>query len=510
MKQTEPIPPDEAEPLDETLFRSEAGRHRLATHILPRYISRARWFAGKARHPQTFSISEILAIAEAWIVLVRVNYTDATQETYLLPMALAQKTASDVPPHAMIAQAGSVCLYDAVYSRTFRRELLAIMAAARHFPVGDHWLKGIPGSAIAAVPERAESRVLAVEQSNSSIIYGDQLFLKLYRKIESGVNPDAEVTRFLWEQNFAHVPPFGGMIELHAEGVEPRVLALALGLIPNHGDAWSTTLAELVQFHERLLRGSKGDIGVLAGAYRERARLLGQRTGELHCALAAPVDDPRFGVEPMTSADLGELARSIESSMRTVSGLLQGVRPAPSHPPEFAGSLLGAESRILDFAARLGESAIDAAKIRTHGDYHLGQVLDTGGDFMIIDFEGEPLRPLAWRKAKRSPLRDVAGMLRSFEYAAYSALFSRPDKNEQLSPWTRPWAECVGDDFRRGWSDAVRGTPLVPGHERDAEMLLNGYLIEKALYEVVYELNHRPDWVSIPIAGILALIEKAS
>jgi trehalose synthase-fused probable maltokinase len=495
--------------LDQTLFNSDAGQRVLETDILPRYIERSRWFGGKARQPQSFSVAAVIPIGAAWIVLVEVSYPDGAHETYLAPLTFAEATNGEIPAHAIAAEIGGRLLVDAVYNAAFRSDLLEIILRSRNLRFAHGFLRGSAGRAAAGLPVDTTSQVLAVEQSNTSIIYGDRLFLKLYRKLESGMNPDAEITRYLSEEKqFPHVPPFGGAIALYEESAEPRAVALALGLVANRGDAWKSTLSELSAFQVRVRESRSRDIRTLAGDYLERARLLGVRTGELHRALAGPLGDERFGMEPLTARDVGELSHSIETSMRTASTLLRSAHSPSSEVAAAIESLIAADRPIIDFAARLAGVRVDAMKIRTHGDYHLGQVLDTGDDFVIIDFEGEPLRSLAWRTQKRSPLRDVAGMLRSFEYAAYSALQKGAGDRDVAETWPRRWAECVENEFLSGWRDAVRGTQLNPGNPDDAAMLLQGFLIEKALYEVVYELNNRPDWVGIPIAGILALINR--
>jgi trehalose synthase-fused probable maltokinase len=500
--------------LDETLFTTAPGRRHLETGILPEYILAARWFAGKARRPQKFRLREVVPFGDAsWMTIVESSYLDAASESYLVPLALTENASAEITPSAIVAhdsESGRV-LYDAIYDGAFRVQLLALMARGERIDAGRGSLVGVPGRAISGLPADAPSRVLAVEQSNSSLIYGERLFVKLYRKLEAGMNPDAEIVRFLSEeQKFAHVPSFGGSLELHINHEEPRVLALATGLVPNCGDAWSVALREFENFYQRALSAPDADLQLLAGGYLERARLLGRRTGEMHAALAAPVDDPRFGFAPVTAADLQEIAHTIATSLREVEDLL--AHQQNENNGEITRGFASAQRQIADFAwqvARLPPGGHH--KTRTHGDYHLGQVLDTGADFVIIDFEGEPLRPLAWRKEKRSPLRDVAGMLRSFDYAAHSAIKRRPiEERVLLRETTRRWVKAVGDEFFGGWKDALQDTPLA-AELREPEgtmMLLHAYLVEKALYEVRYELSHRPDWAGIPLAGVLTLVEN--
>ena len=368
------------------------------------------------------------------------------------------------------------------------------------------------------------SQVLNAEQSNSSMLFDNRFFLKLYRKLEDGMNPDVELTRFLSEnQQFAHVPAFVGAIEYRRERSEPTVVALLQAAAPNEGDAWALTLDAVGQYFERVL-AKKSDLqsaavapgplldALLGGVYPEKAKLIGQRTGEMHLALAAESTDKRFAPEPFNAMAQRSVYQSMRASLRRAFALLQ--KKLPDLPEAFraeAAQVLAAEQQILTAERRTLELHA-SAKIRIHGDYHLGQALYTGKDFVILDFEGEPARPLSERKLKRSALRDVAGMMRSFQYAAYSALWQPSMRTEDvpfLEHWADLWYRQVSATFLESYLATAAGASFLPQKEGDLTVLLEAYLLDKAVYEVGYELNHRPDWVLIPIRGIKHLLHLA-
>jgi maltose alpha-D-glucosyltransferase/alpha-amylase len=377
------------------------------------------------------------------------------------------------------------------------------------------------------------SRILAVEQSNSSVIYDGKFFLKLYRKLEEGLNPDSELTRYLSEkQDFVYVPPFAGMLEYRRRGKDTRVLGLMLGLVPNEGDAWKYTLDSLGRYFERVL-GQKPSaeglpapslldapdapesqvlLDLIGGIYPERARQLGERTAGMHIALAGETDDPAFAPEAFSTL----YQRSVYQSMRglakrTLSMLRKQLHTIPEANREAAEELLGWEGEIFKRQERLLRRKVITTKIRIHGDYHLGQVLNTGKDFVIIDFEGEPSRSLTERKLKRSPLRDVAGMLRSFHYAAHTALSRlslRPEDVPFLEPWAEHWARFVSRVYLHAYLGMTQSQAFIPDDGEDLATLLDAFILDKAVYEVGYELNNRPAWVGIPIRGIRGILER--
>jgi maltose alpha-D-glucosyltransferase/alpha-amylase len=515
------------------------------TRILPDYLNACRWFGGKTRGIRTARVVERIPVGAddpAQVILIDLTYFDGGIETYLLPLQIAKGAAAAAiqqqAPQAVIARfladdaAHEAVLFDAVHDERFRAAIFDIMAGKKTQRAQAGIVAGYPGATLAADPIPATSRVLKVEQSNSSIIYQDRWFLKLYRRIEEGINPDAEILRFLSErQHFENVPPFGGSLEYRKPRGETRVLGLLLGMVPNEGDAWQKTLDSLGRFYERVLEVHPDATGVpplsfftpndkasalltdlIGGVYPERARQLGDRTARMHFALAADETDPAFAPEPFTTLYQRSIYQSMRASLRRTMTLLQ--HRLPHLDPQYRKLVLeiaGAEPQILARMSNLLRRRITCSKIRTHGDFHLGQVLNTGKDFVIIDFEGEPSRSLSERKLKRCALRDVAGMLRSFHYAAHTALsmrqqIVRPEDVPLLEPWAEHWANWIGSAYLQSYLAAADGALFVPDNRDDTEALLDAFLLEKAIYEVVYELNNRPKWISIPLRGIRQIL----
>jgi maltose alpha-D-glucosyltransferase/alpha-amylase len=375
------------------------------------------------------------------------------------------------------------------------------------------------------------------EQTNTSILFGNQMILKIYRRVEEGTNPDLEVGNYLtYRAPFAQTAPVLGAVEYRrGRRFEPLTLALLQGYVPNQGDAWHYTLDALSQFFETVL-AKKADDGPpdltrihlmdlaeatlpgaayeLIGAYLESARLLGQRTAEMHLALATPTDDESFRPEPFTP----HFQRSLYQSLRNLYGrvfeqLRQGLADLPDSARQLADQVLDRSSRITQrFHTLLGHK-ITAMRTRCHGDYHLGQVLHTGKDFFVVDFEGEPDRSIGERRLKRSPLKDVAGMIRSFHCAAHSGYTERgqlpgvirPEDVSVLETWATFWYHAVSATFLKAYRLGAAQGGFLPASNDEIQFLLDLFLLEKAVYELGYELNHRPDWVRIPLMGILQL-----
>lgn len=534
----------------ESLFQGGAKADLEA--LLPDYLRGRRWFGGKARAIRSIQILEAIPMEqvtqerETSLVLLKVDYVEGRPETYVLPLMFAAGgRALEVQsglPQTIVARlrvnGNEGVLYDALWDRVFSVGLLNAIGNHRHF-------KGEKG-AIEASPTRAfrdlsgtstdnmEPSIMKVEQSNTSVVYGSRFILKLFRRLEEGINPDLEIGRFLTERGFGHIPPVAGALEYHRSGGEPVTLAILQGFVPNQGDAWKYTLGALDRYFERVLaKAAKienipvpgGNLMALTeevltplaietiGPYLEEARLLGQRTGELHVTLAQDARNSSFTPEPFSPASRQEIYRGMVAETDQVLSLLRRhLADLPEAVQEKAKKVLNLEREIHRRFELIRDADLTAMCIRCHGDYHLGQVLYTGKDFVIIDFEGEPARPLSERRRKGSPLRDVAGMLRSFHYAAYAALIGKvagasPDDFAPLDPWARFWYRWVGAAFLKGYLGVSARAPFLPANRDEVKMLLEAHLLEKAVYELDYELNNRPDWVKIPLKGILDLLE---
>jgi len=535
-----------------------------------------RWFAAKARLLRTVTLAEAIPLdGGAWLLLLDVSYEQGEAERYVLPLAFAAGDSGPREPRRVVARVvgggggaegggggagASGVLYDPFEDAAFGRALLAAMAAGRRFRGPAHevvaWadagfteLAGAEPAAGGVGGMEIEPRPLGAEQSNTSIRYGDRLVLKLFRKLEPGINPDLEIGRFLTRSTgFRHVPPVAGGLDLRdgGRGREPATLGVLQGFVANEGDAWSFTLDALGRYFERVRTGwGQGDFGRAAvpdrpllelveiaggaqppaelyeriGTYLPAARLLGERTAELHLALAsAPADLPAFAPEPFSTLHQRSLYESMRTgASRTFQLLRQRLDDLAPEARAAAAALLDARELVRERFALLLGPKVTATRIRTHGDYHLGQVLYTGRDFVILDFEGEPARPLTERRLKRSPLRDVAGMLRSFQYAAYARLFEEsgsgiiaPSEAPVFESWALFWQRWVSAAFLGAYLERTAAGSFVPARRSELAILLDAYVLEKAIYELAYELNHRPGWVRIPLAGILQILGLAA
>jgi maltose alpha-D-glucosyltransferase/alpha-amylase len=357
------------------------------------------------------------------------------------------------------------------------------------------------------------------------MLFDNKFFLKLYRKLEDGVNPDVEITRFLTEKtDFPNVPAFVGALEYRRAKADPTVVCLLQRAVANEGDVWTLTVDALGRYFDRVLE-RKADFQnetappgalleeLVGGVYPEKVKLLGQRTGELHLALASRNDDPAFAPEPFNAMAQRSVYQSMRTSLRRAfTSLEKKLSDVPAKFRSEAREVLAAEKEILAREKRLLDRRTNAAKIRIHGDYHLGQLVYTGKDFVILDFEGEPARPLSDRKMKRSALRDVAGMMRSFQYAAYAALWQQAMRKEDvpfLERWADLWYRQTSSMFLQSYLKTTTGAMFLPKNSDDLQVMVEAYLLDKAVYEIGYELNNRPSWVLIPIRGIKHILQTA-
>ncbi len=495
---------------------SGAGKAALEA-ALPAYLMGRRWFGGKARDLVSVEILDAVPVpttaGEARFLLSRAVYREGEAELYALPVAFATGARAGElrrsSPQAELPelQAGAALglLYAADKEPAFARALLEAMDAGKSFP-------GAGGKLVAWSTAALRSRIQAVrsvdpvpmaaEQSNTSIRFGESVILKLFRKTEPGSNPDLEVGAFLsGEVGFAHTPTLLGGIEYRPLSGEPVALAIAQDFVRSEGDAWAFTLREL----ERARASGDGS------GYAAAAALLGRRTAELHLALASRTAPPDFEPEPFDGRSAGELHRGVrELAERNLALLERRLARLPEATRAVASEVLARRSEILARIDRIRDRPLTGLRTRTHGDYHLGQVLRTVDDFVIIDFEGEPARPLAERRAKRSPLRDVAGMIRSFHYAANAGLLSggaSPDAAAEA--WSERWYRDTARAFLQGYLETAQGSAFLPGEDERGELLAL-FLLEKAVYELAYELNNRPGWVKLPLRGILELLDAGA
>jgi maltose alpha-D-glucosyltransferase / alpha-amylase len=525
--------------------------------VLPAIVRNRRWFAGKARKIAHAYVDDVVPVPLAenservLMTLVRVEYLDGEPETYVVPLAYATGEDADRLRHdhanAVFARlrirgGDEGILYDAHWHPRFGATLIqGIMRRRRFGGLGAEL-------ATASYPSLADAltdvdldelyvQVLRAEQSNTSILFGDRLILKTFRRLEAGVNPELEVGRYLSEHTKDLVPEVAGALEYRSRRRPGATVGIVHRYVPNESDAWTHTVGAAAQYLERAPVGSGADerhvdappalppldligqqppemLDELLGDYLPSAEILGRRVAELHLALASGGENPAFMPEPVNALRQRSLYQSMRNSARrSLRQLRRGLANVPEADREDAEKVLTLEDTVLE-RLRAITSVTSGLRIRHHGDLHLGQVLSTGRDFVIIDFEGEPARSLAERRHRRSPLRDAAGMLRSFHYAAHAAIrdlvargASGGDERTQLAlrPWAEVWAAWVSASFLQCYLERMEGSGLLPATSEELRVSLDVHVLDKALYELAYELGSRPDWVGIPITGILAI-----
>ena len=528
----------------EDVFGAKA-RARLLP-ALEQFLRKQRWFRGKAGVIRGSRLREVVPVRlgprYAHLLLLDVDYVQGESETYLIPVAVQGVEVALREHYPEIARISleptgeEGILYDATHDREVMARLLRLVANHGLLRGEDGEVRGSATPRLRRGVQAAadlEPRVMRAEQSNTSVVFGSELVIKLFRKLEPGESLDAEVGRFLTERGFEHTPFLGGVLDYQRSRAERMTLGTVQEYVANEGDAWQYTLDAIGRYFEHVLArraegGSEeaprsapqgtGEVPVeaerLIGPYLESARLIGRRTAEMHQVLARETEDPAFVPEPFTQL----YQRSLYQSMRNMAiqslDLLQRREASlPDVVREAARRVIGLRPAALARLRTVMGAKIDTVRVRTHGDYHLGQLLYTGKDFVITDFEGEPARPLSERRIKRSPLRDVAGMLRSYHYAAYTGLFRVREsglvgaqQGAVLDGWADYWVRYCCDLFLRGYAEVAEGAPFWPVEPVARQRLLDAYQLDKALYELAYELNNRPAWLVIPLSGILRLL----
>jgi len=511
-------------------------------------------------------------MAATRMLIARVEYVEGEPETYLLPVLFAQgeqeqNILGDRPGAGLMSIARSddgegATLCDTTHEDEFWLLLYDAIARGRAIPgrhgiVEPHRTRAFsqlehgPNAPQAGTYGKPRSRVRAArsspvvldvsvhggEQSNTSAVIGNQMIFKLYRKIGRGENPDLEIGRYLTERTqLTCVPQVAGALEYRDKSGDQFTLAVLHEYVANQGDAWVYTLDELGRYLERIeselsslppaeTLPNGASLLELAdripptaaqdaiGPYLRAAELLGRRTAELHLALAAG-EEESFAPEPFSKLYQRGLYQSMRAQARKTLGLLgKRLKTLPDTTAELANRLLQNEQVLVDRYRDIADIRITAQRTRCHGDFHLGQILFTGKDFVIIDFEGEPDRSIGERRIKRSPLRDVAGMIRSFHYASHAAARSphhealHPSADgDGIAPWLNVWYDWSSACYLKAYLTEMSRSNVIPGDHEELESLFNAYLLEKAVYELGYELNNRPDWVQIPIEGILHLL----
>jgi trehalose synthase-fused probable maltokinase len=501
---------------------------------LPDFLKSRRWFGGKTRAIASVEVADAIpiphpAIAVA-ILVARVNYGEGPSELYTVPLLEEPEPRGDQPPgddmRIRIRDADGVehVFSDALLNPSILETLFDAIRQSRRFRGRSRELLGIATRSLDTLQNAAQGNLqpspMKVEQSNSSILYGKAFVLKFFRRLEMGVNPDFEVGRFLSERaGFRNIPAVAGGFEYRDGSAEPATMAILQGFVANQGDAWKYTLKAVSDYYDRIAALKPENIDAQSlGGYAGEAALLGRRTAEMHAALASDRNDPDFAPESFSPAHQRDVSESMVTLTHETFGMLrQRASDLPEHSRAVANAALASESMLRERFRSLADRKLAGPRIRIHGDLHLGQVLFTGDDFVFIDFEGEPARTLAERREKHSPLRDLAGMVRSFHYAAYAALFQRlgavgPQSDEwrSLVLFANAWYRVATAEYLRAYFDTASAANFLPADRAESDFWLHFWLLGKAVYELKYELNHRLDWVAIPLEGIAALVGGAA
>jgi maltose alpha-D-glucosyltransferase/alpha-amylase len=515
--------------------------------LLPAYLAQQRWFGGKSRPIAGARLvsSTKMPSTDAVLTAIEVTYRNEPRETaemYQLPLAVASGSKADElrahSPRSIVAADETAplarVLYDASVDESFRIALLKMIAGGEE-PAGRGEENALVGERSSTLDTQAllatGSRVGSAEQSNTSIIFGDLAILKLFRRLSPGKNPEVEITRFLTETaHFQNIPAYLGDLQRESDG---GTVAVLQAFAAHEGDGWAWTLEELARYYQEVAGcpapssvGSPAAFGSSAeivpdarehaGLYLDAAHLLGRRTAELHLALATPGSDAAFIPEAYSGEDLAMERERIEQQVTAALATLERTlatseQEISSDTAQEARDLLQQRGGLKNLLAGVnGDPSQFGQRIRIHGDYHLGQLLRAKNDFLIVDFEGEPARSLEERRRKQSPLRDVAGMLRSFSYAANAALSRQSQRSQEhdstVRLWARLWERSASAEFLRGYRETMGSSELLPAADK-AEVFLRALLLEKACYELAYELNNRPAWMHIPLAGVRELVE---
>ncbi|EKD25966.1 MAG: hypothetical protein ACD_79C01427G0001, partial [uncultured bacterium] len=526
-------------------------REYIEKEIMPDYLMTGRWFRAKTKKINRCQISEKmffkLESSQVSLLFITLYYTEGEAETYCLPCTCTQgvyaERIKEQYTSAVILKfflnEQECILYDAFYDSNFQAYLFSLIKDSQNL-ISENQLITLKGECFKSELKTnwdniISSQILKTEQSNTSILFENRFFLKAFRKVENDINPEMEMNKFLTLKQFKNIPRFFGSITFKDEETNiSSVFGILQEFIPSQGDAWTLTLNEIKLYFERVLArknenpalpsiptsfyqcgySSSPELiqNLIGSFYAERAKLLGIHTAEMHISLLDSTD-AAFSMEEFNLLYQRSIYQSIRVSVRkTISSLSDKIKSFDPNIRILAENIINNEKIFLAKIKKLLDIKIDCFRIRIHGDYHLGQLLYNGKDFYIIDFEGEPLRPIGERKLKKTAIRDIVGMVRSFQYAVYHTLYKSSTFREEdivyLKNWGGVWYEYIFRYFIRGYFQKATNTQLLPESEEQFALIMEAFLIDKLFYEINYELNNRMDWIIIPLKGLTDLIEK--
>jgi maltose alpha-D-glucosyltransferase / alpha-amylase len=514
----------------------ERPRKQIEQDLLPQYLPRQRWFGAKGREIRAAQLHGLSVLGEDTqaLAIVETDGGDGELQRYLLPLSILwgeDQVVFGAPKLSyMLARVRRGpklgALIDGAYDESLATELTLRMRDGAEIRADNGTLRFHGSERLSEIELPDQAVPLNVQQSNVSLAIGDKILLKIYRRLREGVQPEIEIARYLTERtDFQNAPLLLGSLEYEESAKdEPTVLASAFAFVANQGDAWSSfTHALEREIEQNLLSMRAGNQDSddpnapdnLLPYPLNLSEMIGARTGELHAALASDTDDPAFKREPVEKKDLAEWVSDTRKQLKAAFSGLEAARDRLRQgDADFIEAALARRDEVESYLASIEKSLEPAgARCRIHGDYHLGQVLVAENDIHIIDFEGEPMRPIDERRAKNSPLRDVAGMLRSFDYAVWSCTFQAasrvPDKAGEVPEMAAYWRDRLVKPFLDGYWKAAEATDALPDGEM-RQRYLKLFLLQKVLYEINYELSSRPDWLGVPLRGLLDLLDGAA
>lgn len=505
------------------LFKDDAFKTALCGRLIS-FLPSKRWYSAKDDTISGVSVCAAVPLSDAAgtvFTVIRVSLKGGEEPMFFMPLRLAfgeaalkiiEKSEGAVVSAAVFGEKSGV-IYDAAGDADFSASVLPMLYAAGCFDAGDGMV--LCGSAtqtgrrlideVRGLPQK----MLGVEQSNTSLIIGKKVMLKMYRRVAFGSHPEVATTSFLTQTaKFENTPAYLGMLELKFPDGRSMALGILQSFVPNEGDGWSYTMEYLKKYFSDII--AQKTVSEKHDGYMEKARLLGRRTAEMHKAFAKGTDAV-FAPVPVTRQDLDDWRAQVLAQVdKTLAVASQNVGHLSGEMRRRTENLIKRREQL---AARINELVPEKTggfKTRFHGDYHLGQVvIDAAGDFYILDFEGEPLRPITERQIRHCILKDVAGMVRSFDYAAFGAvlMYVVPEERAVVAPFAAEWQKQATEAFLDGYFEHMAGCASLPGDKETTRKLLDLFILEKALYEVIYEVANRPDWLAIPMNGLARLTD---
>lgn len=529
----------------ENIFEDKSFKKVFLEKTLDTYIPKQRWFAGKSNPVKQYLIQHLLEVpvedSKVYLLVIETVYFAVYSESYMLPLAFTENI-DNISEKAIICEANintkKGFLVDALYCESFRNVLFQSILNKANFEAGGGKLNFERGGILENFDpkQKITSKILNADQSNTSMIYNDKFFLKTYRKLFRDTNPDYEVTKFLTESTgFKNSPAYAGSISWEREGLPAVSIALMQEKVPNQGEAWSYMIGQIRRcfnkIHEENIKVknieevelyqpkaiidlSPETVDLIGLDTFKSIEKLAQRTAEMHIALSSSRVNYDF-LPRSFNADYAvwlknrlmyQFDRRLDLVEKTIDKL-EGLAK------EYAQKFIDYKEAIINTILNFDEAKLISKRIRIHGDYHLGQVLRQGNDFIILDFEGEPESTIRDRKIKQPPIKDVAGMIRSFHYAVYANIFEQEqnkdklDRDELFEAGSKYYKIIVAV-FLNTYMNIAMDKALSIGYQAEIEELLKYHLLEKAIYEMGYELNARPTWAIIPLRGVMSLLEN--